>query len=310
MYAEIDRFMDYLSSERNASGMTIKSYNDDLLQFAAFLAVLDDEGGDPSPGRADVPAGDVTPELIRAFVESCYDRSLKKSSISRKIACIKSFFGYLYRERYVDSNPAAAVSFPRRERPLPRFLYNREVERVLDFPVESFIDFRDRALLETLYATGARVSEIAAAGYADLDLDGGGLRVLGKGSRERVVFLTADAVRWIRAYLLERGKRFGSIDGPLFVNARGGRLGARGIFNIVDGRSKKAGLLARVTPHTLRHSFATELLNNGADIRAVQEMLGHSDISTTQVYTHTTRERLREVYRRCHPHAVSGGGDE
>lgn len=302
--------MDYLSSERNASEMTIKSYNDDLLQFAAFLAGLDDSGEGLLPCRADVPAGEVTPELIRTFVESCYDRSLKKSSISRKIACLKSFFGYLYRERYIDSNPAAAVSFPRRERSLPRFLYNREVERVLDFPVESFIDFRDRALLETLYATGARVSEIAAAEYADLDMDGGGLRVMGKGSRERVVFLTADAVRWLRAYLVERGKRFGSIDGPLFVNVRGGRLGARGIFNIVDGRSKRAGLLARVTPHTLRHSFATELLNNGADIRAVQEMLGHSDISTTQVYTHTTRARLREVYRRCHPHAGGGAGDE
>lgn len=310
MYAEIDRFMDHLDSERNAPETTIKSYNDDLVQFADFLAGLGVDDGGPVPSGADIHAGDVTPDLIRSFVESCYDRSLKKSSISRKIACLKSFFGYLYREGHIDSNPARAVSFPRTERPLPRFLYNREVERVLDFSVESFIDFRDRALLETFYATGARVSEIASSGYNDLDLDGGGLRVFGKGSRERIVFLTADAVSWIRAYLIERGKRFGSIEGPLFVNARGGRLGARGIFNIVEGRAKAAGILARVGPHTFRHSFATELLNNGADIRAVQEMLGHSDISTTQVYTHTTKARLRDVYRRCHPHSGRKDGCE
>lgn len=245
MYAEIDRFMDYLLSERNASRMTVKSYNDDLVQFAAFLAGLEDEEFQTQKGDSDLAAGEITPELIRAFVESCYDRSLKKSSISRKIACLKSFFTYLYNERIIDRNPAAEVSFPRREKPLPRFLYNGEVERILDFPVESFPDFRDRAILETFYATGARVSELAAAEYVDLDLNARSLRVLGKGARERVVFLTDDAVKRIREYLAERRKLFGSLDGPLFVNARGGRLSARGIFGIVDKRSRAAGLLAR-----------------------------------------------------------------
>ena len=234
MYAEIDRFMDYLLSERNASRMTVKSYNDDLVQFAAFLAGLEDEEFQTQKGDSDLAAGEITPELIRAFVESCYDRSLKKSSISRKIACLKSFFTYLYNERIIDRNPAAEVSFPRREKPLPRFLYNGEVERILDFPVESFPDFRDRAILETFYATGARVSELAVAEYVDLDLNARSLRVLGKGARERVVFLTDDAVKRIREYLAERRKLFGSLDGPLFVNARGGRLSARGIFGIVD----------------------------------------------------------------------------
>ena len=198
MYAEIDRFMDYLLSERNASRMTVKSYNDDLVQFAAFLAGLEDEEFQTQKGDSDLAAGEITPELIRAFVESCYDRSLKKSSISRKIACLKSFFTYLYNERIIDRNPAAEVSFPRREKPLPRFLYNGEVERILDFPVESFPDFRDRAILETFYATGARVSELAVAEYVDLDLNARSLRVLGKGARERVVFLTDDAVKRIR----------------------------------------------------------------------------------------------------------------
>ena len=308
MYAEIDRFMDYLLSERNASRMTVKSYNDDLVQFAAFLAGLEDEEFQTQKGDSDLAAGEITPELIRAFVESCYDRSLKKSSISRKIACLKSFFTYLYNERIIDRNPAAEVSFPRRETPLPRFLYNGEVERILDFPVESFPDFRDRAILETFYATGARVSELAVAEYVDLDLNARSLRVLGKGARERVVFLTDDAVKRIREYLAERRKLFGSLDGPLFVNARGGRLSARGIFGIVDKRSRAAGLLARVSPHTLRHSFATELLNNGADIRAVQEMLGHRNISTTQVYTHVTKSRLKKVYSRCHPHSDENYG--
>jgi len=308
VYAEIDRFMDYLLSERNASRMTVKSYNDDLVQFAAFLAGLEDEEFETQKGGSDLAAGEITPELIRAFVESCYDRSLKKSSISRKIACLKSFFTYLYNERIIDRNPAAEVSFPRREKPLPRFLYNGEVERILDFPVESFPDFRDRAILETFYATGARVSELAAAEYVDLDLNARSLRVLGKGARERVVFLTDDAVKRIREYLAERGKLFGSLDGPLFVNVRGGRLSARGIFGIVDKRSRAAGLLARVSPHTLRHSFATELLNNGADIRAVQEMLGHQNISTTQVYTHVTKSRLKKVYSRCHPHSDENYG--
>lgn len=308
MYAEIDRFMDYLLSERNASRMTVKSYNDDLVQFAAFLAGLEDEEFQTQKGDSDLAAGEITPELIRAFVESCYDRSLKKSSISRKIACLKSFFTYLYNERIIDRNPAAEVSFPRREKPLPRFLYNGEVERILDFPVESFPDFRDRAILETFYATGARVSELAVAEYVDLDLNARSLRVLGKGARERVVFLTDDAVKRIREYLAERRKLFGSLDGPLFVNARGGRLSARGIFGIVDKRSRAAGLLARVSPHTLRHSFATELLNNGADIRAVQEMLGHRNISTTQVYTHVTKSRLKKVYSRCHPHSDENYG--
>lgn len=300
--------MDYLVSERNASRMTVNSYNDDLVQFSAFLAGLGEDEFDSPKGGADIPAGEITTGLIRAFIESCYDRSLKKSSISRKIACLKSFFTYLYNERIIASNPAAEVSFPRKEKPLPRFLYNKEVERILDFPVESFLDFRDRAILETFYSTGARVSELAAAERADFDEHGQRLRVLGKGARERIVFLTGDAIRWIRAYLVERGKKFGSIDGPLFVNGRGGGLSARGIFGIVDKRSRAAGLLARVTPHTLRHSFATELLNNGADIRAVQEMLGHQSISTTQVYTHTTKLRLKRIYSRCHPHSDENYG--
>jgi site-specific recombinase XerD len=170
---------------------------------------------------------------------------------------------------------------------------------ICSFAVETLLDVRDRAMLEIFYSTGARVSEIAEASLENLNLKDGTLLVIGKGSVERVVFLTPDAILWLSRYIKERPP-----SDALFCNHRGCRLSVRGIFHIITKRAREAGFVDYVTPHTFRHSFATELLNEGADIRAVQEMLGHKNLSTTQIYTHTTRARLKEVYNRCHPHAT------
>ncbi len=308
MIAEIDLFMDYLLAEKNFSAKTIESYNRDLIQLYRFLT--GDFGEDTVDGyelrfagQDDIPIDTIATDDLRAFIEFSYDRGLEKSSISRKIACMKSFFKYCYNRDIIAANPAKKLLFPKRDRNLPKFLYFNQVEQLLSFEVKDFIDHRDRALLELFYSSGARVSELAAADIGDLDAGAGTLRVTGKGSRERVVFLNGEAVQRVRAYLSAREAKFGALTGPLFVNNAGKRITVRGIFYVVDRRARETGMQQPVSPHALRHSFATELLNRGADIRAVQEMLGHKNISTTQVYTHTTKERLKRTYERFHPHA-------
>ncbi len=311
MIAEIDHFMSYLQNEKNASPKTIEAYSRDLMQFGAFLCGETDasyEEYDMTVRKDDVPPADVTEADIRAFVEYVYDRGLTRSSIERKIAAIKSFFTFLLNRDLVLRDPSEKVLYPKREKRLPKFLYLNQVDELLGFERKSFIDYRDMAILQTFYSSGCRVSELASALLVDFDPEGGRLKVTGKGGDERIAFLTPGTVGSLREYLHERAARFGSADGPLFVNARGAGITERGIFGIVVKRSKAAGIFSRVSPHTLRHSFATELLDRGADIRAVQEMLGHKHLSTTQVYTHTTRDRLRKVYERFHPH--SGGKKE
>jgi site-specific recombinase XerD len=314
MTGEIDLFMNHLQYEKNSPERTLRSYNSDLIRFYRFLA--GDFEGDTRNSydiSADVRDGDVaidtiTRDDITAFIEYCYDTGLKKSSISRKIATIKSFFKFLYNRDIVGANPALGVLFPKREKLLPKFLHMNQVEELLSFAAEGFTGARDHALLELFFSTGARVSEIAGAKLVDLDLEGGNLKVLGKGGSERIVFLTAGTSASMRRYLTARRDKLGGTGETLFVNSRGNAITARGIFYILDKRARETGLYRKVSPHTLRHSFATELLNQGADIRAVQEMLGHKNISTTQVYTHTTKERLKKVYDKFHPH--SGGTHE
>ncbi len=316
MVNEIDQFLQYLECEKNSSRMTIESYNDDLLQFYNFLAGRGiDENIDYSVYSVDVIIKDddidiasIGQNSITAFIEYCYDRGMKKSSISRKIACLRSFFRFLYNNDIISRNPAIKIHFPKKGRQIPKFLFYNQIEELLSFPVNGFLGTRDRALLEVFYSSGARVSEIASAEMENLYLDGGSLKVIGKGGDERTVFLTDESVRWLKKYFAMRKEKFGSIDGPLFVNSRGRRITVRGIFYIIVKRSREAGLLQGISPHTLRHSFATELLNQGADIRAIQEMLGHKNLSTTQIYTHTTKERLREVYDAFHPHSSRNMG--
>ncbi len=311
MTAEIDQFMRYLGSEKNSSEKTLEAYGRDLRQFNRFLC------GDPGPEvrdryevRAavvndDVPIASIGGDDITAFIEYSYDCGLKRSSIERRIAALRSFFSFLFNKGYIEQNPAVKIGYPRKESRLPGFLHLNQIEELLDFKLETFIDFRDRAVLEAFYSTGARVAELCSADIADVDFSSKRLRVTGKGSEERIVFITDGAAALLRRYFAERKNKFGSLGDPLFVNNRGGRITVRGVYDIVVKRARAAGLLERVSPHTLRHSFATELLDRGADIRAVQEMLGHKHLSTTQVYTHTTKERLRKVFEKFHPH--SGG---
>ncbi len=303
----IDSFMTYLHVEKNAAQHTLKSYNSDLLQFQEFL--FSSLSVDESPYEIashktdyDIDAESITKSCITSYVEWLYDTSHKKSSIERKISSIKSLFVFLVRKDYLIYNVAEAVLFPKKDRKLPGFLYLNEIKQLLSFQRESLLDYRDFSIIHVFYSTGARVSEISSALLKNLDLDAQTLKVIGKGSAERVTFLSDDAVVSLKEYLTMRKKNTGLLKGAIFLNKNGNQLSERGIYDIIVKRAKASGLFSNITPHTLRHSFATELLNQGADIRAVQEMLGHSSVSTTQIYTHTTRERLKDIYRNCHPH--------
>ncbi len=312
MIAEIDSFLEYFKFEKNASPKTIDSYNDDLIQFYKFLADSEDTGVYEINVRIqndDVDINSIGKDDITAFIEFSYDRNLKKSSISRKIACLKSFFKFLYNSDIIIVNPAARILFPKKTKKIPKILYYNQIEELFEFDIKDFFDYRDRALLELFYSTGARVSEIASANIENLDLEGNLLKVHGKGSEDRMVFLTDNAVKWMRHYFTERSKKFGESEGPLFVNNNGSRITVRGILYIVKKRYSASSLPGSISTHTLRHSFATELLNQGADIRSIQEMLGHKNISTTQIYTHTTKNRLKRVYDEFHPHSSRNYGN-
>ncbi len=310
MYSYIDSFIDHIRVEKNYSLKTVEEYQRDLWQLRDFLA------GDNIPPsfegyyelNCEIKDGDpeistITTADLRDFFDYCYQRELKKSSIERKVASIKSFFMFLYRANIIQSNPAARVAFPKRETRLPAFLYLKEYEALIDFPADGLMQARDKALLSLFFSTGSRISELQAASIPDMDISAGRLKVTGKGSVDRFVFLTSEAAGLMNHYLELRKREHGRLTEPLFINKSGERISVKGMYNIVIKRGREAGLSHKLTPHTLRHSFATELLNNGADIRAVQEMLGHSSISTTQVYTHTTKGRLKRVYNMYHPHA-------
>ena len=309
MLNEIDLFMEYLKFEKNSPEMTVISYNKDLLQFYKFLInditenLKNNYFIDVTIDNDDVMIETIDKEDITGFIEYLYDSGLKRISIERKIATIKSFFKFLYNRLIINQNPAKPIFYPKKESRLPKFLYFNEIEKLTDFQTNSFIDFRDKSILHTFYSSGTRVSELSNANCSNVDYYNNRLKVTGKGREERIVFLTDEAIAALKLYLIEREKKFSNVTGPLFVNNRGTRITSRGIFNIVKKRSINAGFKERISPHTLRHSFATEMLNQGADIRAVQEMLGHKNLSTTQVYTHTTKERLKNSYEKYHPHS-------
>jgi integrase/recombinase XerC len=314
MYNLIDSFIDYITYEKNYSSNTSGDYRSDLHQLVDFLS-----------GRVDaefknyyeldcVIAGDepdiltVTISDLRSFLEYCYDRGLKKSSLERKIAVIKSFFTYLHRQNFIPDNPSKKLIYPKKERRLPKFLYLKEYNELTDFEIDNFFDLRDKTAIALFYSTGARISEIAGSQLADLDLDSGRLKVSGKGSTERMLFITDETVSLLKEYIHERDLKFSVKSDYIFVNKSGKGISVKGMYNLVMKRAAAAGLSYKLSPHTLRHSFATELMNNGADIRAVQEMLGHKSLSTTQVYTHTTKARLKKVYDLYHPHSGNNGG--
>lgn len=283
-------FLEYLSVERGASPHTLRNYAADLGEFTRFLA------GERIPGMA---AADT--RLVRAYLARLHQRRLSKATIARKLAAVRSCFKFLARRGFLDANPARRVKSPRLGRRLPSFLPKDEAAGLLDGPVEpSAGGARDRALLELLYATGLRVAECCGLGLDDLDRGRCTVRVVGKGDKERVVPVGEAALEAVDAYLAMRGHA----RGPLFLNARGGRLTPRSVRRIVGRRARRAGISQRVTPHTLRHSFATHLLGEGADLRLIQELLGHSRLSTTQRYTHVSAEHLMKVYDSAHPRAT------
>ncbi len=288
MEGRIREFIDYMRVERGASPNTIRAYERDLMAFKGFC---EERGGDPFKD----------PYLVRAFVGGLY-RKHKKTTIARKLSSIKSFLRFLHRRGIIDRDIATLLTGPRVPRSLPRSLTVDEVFALLDAPGgKDPLRLRDRAILELLYSSGLRVGELVSLDVEDVDLEGKVVRVFGKGGKERIVPIGDKAVEAIRRYLPSRVLLLKGDERALFLNRYGKRLTARSVERLIKAYSRTSGLFKDVTPHVLRHSFATHLLGGGADLRSIQEMLGHSNLSTTQRYTHVSMERIMEVYDRAHP---------
>ncbi len=298
LQGQIAQFLRYLRTERNASEHTLKSYREDLAALADYLS--DDAGVAPR-------LGDVAMLDLRDYVAALHEADYARATIARRLASLRSLFRFGRREGWVQTNLASALRTPKKAKRLPHFLSGDEIDRLLSAPPAGQpLGLRDRAMLETLYSGGLRVSELVGVNDGDLDLEEGIVRVRGKGKKERLSPLGSHAVRAIRAWLKKRRLAADEKSGPAapaFVNKFGRRLTTRSVARLLEKYLKQTGLDLRTTPHTLRHSFATHLLNHGADIRSVQELLGHQSLSTTQIYTHVTTANLREVYERSHPRA-------
>lgn len=290
---DIAGFLRALEGERGASPHTLTAYGRDLAQFASFVHDQGMTGWEQ-----------VTPSLARRYVAGL-SRHYARSAIARQLSAVRTFFRFLYREGKVSKNPLVLISTPRRQRRLPAFLTPEEVKMILGAPdVSTPLGLRDRAILELLYATGMRVGELVALRLSDV-ARAGELRVTGKGRKERVVLVADAAVDALRRYLQEGRSQLVKRDAAeaLFVNARGGRLTDRGVRVVLDRAIRRIALARRISPHVLRHTFATHLLDGGADLRVVQELLGHVDLATTQIYTHVSRDWLKRVYDKAHPRA-------
>lgn len=294
----IDEFISYLSVERGASPNTIDAYRRDL---ASYIEVLE--------GRGVSGADTVSREDVAAYVTRLRERGFAPSSVERKLAAVKSFHKFLVRDGRTENHPSASVPLPKVPERLPDVISIEDAERLLSQPFpDGPAGMRDRAIIETLYGCGLRVSELTGLDIVDVDLEEGFMRVLGKGGKEREVPVAGAASRAIseylrhgRPYLKAKGRTRRADPSALFVNAHGGRLTRQSIFGIVRRYAGRVGL--DVHPHTLRHSYATHMLEGGADLRVLQEILGHADISTTQVYTHVDRHHIREEYLSTHPRA-------
>lgn len=293
MSFHLERFQDYLSFERGLSPRTLQAYGRDTARLEAFLHSRRVR----SPDRA-------TAADLREFSYHLRDQGLAPSSIRRTLSAVRTYFRFLLAEGLIEADPSEQLESPRTWRRLPDVLSREEAERLLEAPDPSHrLYWRDRAMLEVAYASGVRVSELTGLKVRDVDLEEGFASVYGKGSKERLVPVGGAAVRAVATYLRELRPRLerGRGEGVLFLNARGAPLTRMGVWKILRKHVESAGIARRVTPHTLRHTFATHLLEGGADLAAVQEMLGHADIATTQIYTHVDREYLRDVHRRYHP---------
>lgn len=298
MQSTAARFLRYLEVERNASPLTLKSYREDLELLLDYLQ--------EAFGRLPQPK-ELTTLDLRGYVAWQTESGYAKTTIARRLASMRSLFRFAKREGLVESNPAKPLRNPRRSRKLPHFLSSEELGRLLGAPpADTPLGLRDRAILETMYSAGLRVSETVALSDGDLDLDEGVARVRGKGRKQRLApigsYAAAALQRWLDVRSLARGEPAGAA-APVFLNKFGRRITTRSVARMLEKYLRETGLDGRTSPHTLRHSFATHLLDRGADIRSVQELLGHKSLVTTQIYTHVSTAGLREAYERAHPRA-------
>jgi integrase/recombinase XerC len=323
----VNEFLNYLNFERHFSEHTAKCYSADLEQFSEFLHT----GAIHPPAEAHTPAGwsdghtqtatavatqtetaldqlllAIKTDTVRSYLVTLNDKQYSKSTIARKLATLRSFYKFLVKRNYLNANPVLAVRTPKQDKRLPRFLEYEDVKKLLDTPPkDNWLGVRDRAILETLYSTGVRVSELVSLNIEDIDFLGEVIHVRGKGKKERITPIGSAALQTIQHYLEYRNRRAQSNSNfdskVLFVNKHGKRLSTRSVRRKMDKYLKMNGMDTAISPHTLRHSFATHMLNNGADLRSVQELLGHQSLSTTQIYTHLTTKKLKEVYDSAHP---------
>ncbi len=286
----IEKFIRYLEIERNASKYTIINYSVDLNSLKDFAG--------------ETPVEKIDYVMLRRYLVILKEKNLSKVSVARKIASIRSFFKFLCREGIVKTNPATSLSTPKRDKYLPKCLDAADVVKLIVLPEgKAEAASRDRAILETLYSTGIRVSELVGLNINNIDQIGGVVKVYGKGKKERIVPIGERALQAIRQYLRKRRYKESDEDKALLLNKSGGRITDRSIRRIINKHIVKTSIKEKISPHTLRHSFATHLLNHGADLRSVQELLGHANLSTTQIYTHVTTERLKSAYEKAHPRA-------
>jgi integrase/recombinase XerC len=301
----INRFGDYLKYERNVSEHTLRNYMSDLEQFHDHLCPVDSTGK-----RRRVEITQVDHITIREYLSKLYQEKRKKTSIARKLATLRTFFKFLCREEVVQLNPARLVSSPRLEKKLPKVLTVDDVMRFIETPdLDTVLGKRDRAILEVLYATGCRVSELAGINLDDIDFDHESIRVRGKGRKERIVPFGSKAKEALQVYMGVRGELLLEATEEqrdpmaLFLNYQGTRITTRSVGRMIDKYVQECAMMHDISPHSLRHSFATHLLSAGADLRAIQELLGHARLSTTQIYTQVSMEQLMQVYDKAHPKA-------
>lgn len=286
----IHKFSDYLKIEKNASEYTVKNYVIDLNEFSEAIKEKDLAG--------------ITHLDVRLFLAKLKEKNYAKKSIARKMSCLRSFFKFLYRESYIKTNPAASLVTPKLDKRLPVFLNIEDIAKLLESPDDKDIfGLRDRALLETLYSTGVRVSELVGLNRENVDFIGGVLKVYGKGKKERLVPIGDKALKAIRNYMERLNMQELKDKRAVFLNKSWKRVTDRAVRRVVDKYIHKTSIHQNVSPHTLRHSFATHMLDRGADLRSVQELLGHANLSTTQIYTHLTTDRIKAIYEKVHPRA-------
>lgn len=303
MQSAVRLFLNFLKVERNSSALTVKSYTDDLNHLSEFFQEQYNQVFHPR---------DIDVTQLRSYVAYLHECGYARSTVARRLACLRSFFRYCNREAICETNPAKPLRTPRAGRKLPHFLTTDEVGRLLEAPAAMSDDgLRDRAILETMYSAGLRVAEVVSLSLGDLDRPSGILRVMGKGRKERIAPVGSYALKALDHWLkVRRPDITADVEDQqaLFLNRFGRRLTTRSIGRMLEKHILTAGLSTQTSPHTLRHSFATHLLDGGADLRSVQELLGHKSLTTTQIYTHISTRRLRETYEAAHPHAQRNSG--